>query len=210
MEANFYVLLGDVVSSRAIQKRPEFQKILIHACNETNKFYKIDMLAPMEIIKGSDEIGCVLTNISHLYEIINLLLSKLGSQKMRFVLVNGVIDTGINSAKISMMDGPAFHKASNLMSYLKKEKMIFKMDTGNKKIDILITNNINLIQILKSTWSHKKLEIVSEYGKLKDQKKVAHKLELPQQTISYHITSSKWKEIKLIEASLKEVLKEID
>lgn len=209
MENNFYVLLGDVVSSRAIQKRPEFQQILIQACNETNKFYKMDILAPMEIIKGSDEIGCVLTNISHLYEIIGHLLSKLGSQKMRFVLVKGVIDTGITSKKISMMDGPAFHKASNLMSYLKKEKMIFKMDTGNKKIDILITNNINLIQILKSTWSHKKLEIVSEYGKLKDQKKVARKLELPQQTISYHITSSKWKEIKLIETNLKEVLKEI-
>lgn len=203
----FYVLLGDVISSKKIKNREEFQKELINTCFELNELYKEDMYAKFEIIKGLDEIGCLLEKINNLYEIISLILNRLYPYSMRFVLVKGHVDTGLSTKKVSQMDGPAFHKASNLMQLLKGENLIFKMDSGSIVIDKLITNNINLIYLLKRNWSLKKTMIIKEYEKKGDQKAVAKKLGLTQQTVSYHIKSSSWKELRKIENDLKESLK---
>ena len=100
------------------------------------------------------------------------------------------------------MDGPAFHQASKLMVDLKKEKLIFNMYTSNKVMDILISNNINLIYLVKSRWSPTKLGIIQAYERWGDQKKVAYQLGISQQTVSYHLKSSNWKEIKKMEREL--------
>ena len=100
------------------------------------------------------------------------------------------------------MDGPAFHQASKLIVDLKKEKLIFNMHTSNKVMDVLISNNINLIYLIKSRWSPTKLEIIQAYERWGDQKKVAGELGISQQSVSYHLKSSNWKEIKKIEREL--------
>ena len=64
---------------------------------------------------------------------------------MRFVLLKDQIDTGLNQREISRMDGPAFHKASNMMNELNAEKLIFKKAIGDLVFDKLFTNYINLI-----------------------------------------------------------------
>jgi hypothetical protein len=66
----------------------------------------------MKIIKGSDEIGCLLKNLNPLYEIIEIIRRKLYPTKVRFVLVKDSIDVGFNNKDISQMDGPVFHVAS--------------------------------------------------------------------------------------------------
>lgn len=203
----FYVLLGDVISSKKIKNREEFQKELINTCFELNELYKEDMYAKFEIIKGLDEIGCLLEKINNLYKIISLILNRLYPYSMRFVLVKGHVDTGLSTKKVSQMDGPAFHRASDLMHLLKGETLIFKMDRGSIVIDKLITNNINLIYLLKKNWSLKKTRIIKEYEKKEDQKAVAKKLGLTQQAVSYHIKSSNWKELRKIENDLDEILK---
>lgn len=205
-----YVMLGDVISSKKIKNRVEFQKKLIIACNAINKAYKDDIIANMKIIKGSDEIGCLLGSFAPLYDIINGLSDDLYPVKIRFVIVSGKIDTGFETEDISLMDGPAFHQASKLIMDLKKEKLIFNMLSSNKILDTLLTNNINLIYLLKKRWSHEKLEIINAYERWGDQRKVASKLGISQQTVSYHLTSSNWKEIKKMEAELNQSLKEWD
>ncbi|MBM4241878.1 MAG: hypothetical protein FJ150_09510 [Euryarchaeota archaeon] len=206
MKPSFYVLLGDVISSRKIKNRDKFQKKLINTCDEINNAHKNDIYAKMKIIKGTDEIGCLLTDISSLYEIIEHTSKRLDPNILRFVLIKDEIDTGLDSKDISKMDGPAFHKASRIMFSLKKEKLIFHMETGNYIIDSLITNNINLIYLIKNRWSSKKIQIINEYETIKDQRKTAERLGIAQQIVSYHLKSSNWKEIKEIEKNLKEII----
>ncbi|UTB32515.1 MAG: SatD family protein [Methanobacterium sp. ERen5] len=203
----FYVLLGDVVSSRKIKNRDKFQNHLITTYSELNQIYDADLYAKLDIIKGSDEIGCVLYRIDHLYEIISSILNNINPHYMRFVCVKGIIDTGISTKKISQMDGPVFHKASDLMDSLKKEELLFRMNTENKVIDSLITNNINLIYLMKSKWSLKKFRIINEYERSKDQVSTAKKLNLTPQVISYNLKSANWNEVHRIETDLKETLK---
>jgi hypothetical protein len=207
MIENLYVLLGDVISSRKLENREDFQNKLIEGCNIINENYQNDIYSYMDIIKGSDEIGVVLKNISNLYDIMKEISKTIGPNLMRFVLVRDGIDTGLNQREISRMDGPAFHEASNLMYKLKDEKLIFKMATGDLIFDKLVTNNINLIYLIERKWSSKKLNIINEYEKTGDQKKVAMKFDIKQQDVSYHLNSSYWTEIKNIENDLKFVIK---
>jgi hypothetical protein len=197
-----YVLLGDIISSKKIKDRAKFQKRLINSCNNINEAYGNDLIAKMKIIKGSDEIGCLLGNLTPLYNIIDEIFKDIFPVKIRFVLVYGEIDTGLGTKDISQMDGPAFHQASKLIVDLKKEKLIFNMHTSNKVMDVLISNNINLIYLIKSRWSPTKLEIIQAYERWGDQKKVAGELGISQQSVSYHLKSSNWKEIKKIEREL--------
>ncbi|MBI5458122.1 SatD family protein [Methanobacterium sp.] len=209
MNREGHVLLGDIVSSKKIKNRAKFQKKLMKACDAINQAHNDNIIAEMKIIKGSDEIGCLLGNLAPLYDIIDGISNDLYPVKIRFVLVNGKIDTGFETKDISQMDGPAFHQASKLIMDLKKEKLIFNMSTSNKILDILITNNINLIYLLKKRWSSAKLEIIHSYERWGDQRKVASKLGISQQTVSYHLMSSNWKEIKKMEAELNQSLKEL-
>jgi len=207
MSREGYVLLGDIVSSKKIKDRAQFQEKLIRACNFINKHHKNEIIAKMKIIKGSDEIGCLLKNLAPLYNIIKEIGEILYPVKIRFVLVKGIIDTGFLTNDISRMDGPAFHRASELMNDLKKEKLILNISTSNNLGDALISNNINLIYLVKGRWSPTKREIIEAYERWGDQRKVASKLKITQQTVSYHLKSSNWKQIKKIEIKLNRSLK---
>ena len=206
MTEDLLVLLGDVISSKKLENREDFQTKLITGCNQVNKKYKQDIYSYMNIIKGSDEIGVVLKNISKFYAIITEISQTIGPNLMRFVLVKGQIDTGLDQREISRMDGPAFHKASNLMNMLKDEKLIFKMDTGDLVFDKLVTNNINLIYLIEKKWSTKKINITNDYEKIRDQRRVAAKYGIKQQDVSYHLNSSNYGVIKNIKTDLEFVI----
>jgi hypothetical protein len=207
MKEDLFVLLGDVISSKKLPNRENFQNKLINGCNIVNRKYKPDIYSYMNIIKGSDEIGVVLKDISKFYSIINEISQIIGPNLMRFVLVKGQIDTGLDQREISRMDGPAFHRASNLMNQLKDEKLIFKMDTGDQIFDKLVINNINLIYLIEKKWSSKKASIINEYEKTGDQRRVAEKYSVKQQDVSYHLNSSNYGEIRNIKTDLESVIK---
>ena len=56
MTEDLFVFLGDVISSKKLENRKDFQNKLINGCNIINKSYKSDIYSCMNIIKGSDEI----------------------------------------------------------------------------------------------------------------------------------------------------------
>ncbi|OEU50497.1 MAG: hypothetical protein BA871_11295 [Desulfuromonadales bacterium C00003096] len=208
MKQKLYVLLGDVISSRRIAEREKFQKKLEETCRYINSTYTGDIYADFKILKGIDEIGVVLSSMSKSYEIINVLLEYLHPNLMRFVLVFDYIDTALETKDIAKMDGPAFHKASDLMHRLKKSKLMFDMSVGDKVVNTTISGQINLILMLKKTWSAKQHLIVKEYERTKNQYEVAKKLGITQQAVSKTLNRSMWKELKSIEENLNYILSE--
>lgn len=209
MNQKLYVISGDVLSSRRIKDKAAFQKKLEKACHSINIAFGSDIYAEFKILKGIDEIEGVLLNISNIYRIISSILEQLHPDSMRFVVALDYVDTSIESRDVSKMDGPAFHKASDIMSTLKKSKLMFDMATCNEITDTLITGEINLILLLKKNWSAKQHTIVREYQKTGNQYKVAKALGVTQQAISKALSSSKWKEIGEIEEKLNHVLQRL-
>ncbi|WP_457556084.1 SatD family protein [Candidatus Pyrohabitans sp.] len=200
-------MLGDVVSSRRLVDRREFQNKLEKTCEEINKVYAEDIYADFKILKGTDEIAGVLSDLSNIYKIVSTIQEQLYPNYMRFAVVLDHIDTALESRDAALMDGPAFHKASDIMNKLKKSKLMFDMSVSDKIIDTAISGQINLILLLKKNWSPKQRLIVGEYEKTKNQSKIAKKLGITQQAVSKILGRSMWKEIKMIESKLNQILR---
>jgi len=207
MEQKFYVMLGDVISSRNIKDKEAFQKKLEMACNEVNKVYSGDLYADFKILKGIDEIEGVLLSIADVYEIINTIQEHIYPYSMRFVLVLDYIDTAVDSRDVAKMDGPAFHCASDIIHDLKRSKLMFKMHIGDEIFDKTITGEINLIFMLKKSRSPGQHRILTEYKESGTQHETAASLGITQQAVSKALNRSMWKEISGIEEDLNHVLR---
>ncbi|MDO9517151.1 MAG: SatD family protein [Methanosarcinaceae archaeon] len=206
MKEKFYVLLGDVISSRRISDRERFQNEFEEVLEKINTVYVEDIFANFKILKGIDEIGGVLSTMSNVYKIINEILEQLHPNRIRFVLIFDYIDIGLETFDISKMDGPVFHKASDTLSTLKKSKLMFEMSISDKMIDTAITGQINLILLTKKNWSLKQHQIVREYKRTNNQDDVAKKLGITQQAVSKTLNKIMWKEIYLIEKKLNYII----
>jgi hypothetical protein len=228
MEKNLYLLLGDVKSSRKIENRDYFQDKLIKSYNKLNEDYIEDFYAKFKIIKGLDEIGCVLTNPVHIYDMIIEILDQIHPQEMRFAIVYDTINTGLEGEKkdITKMDGPAFHRASELMNDLKNSKLYFDMsinieeilDSNNTLYNKELSHTINeiikkeLVKLINQTiskrqkWTEKQRNIIKEYDKFRNQKEVANKQNITQQAVSKQLKTADLKEIRNTEESVKEIL----
>lgn len=207
MNQKFYVMLGDVISSRGIKDKEAFRRKLEKACLEVNSNFAGDIYADFRILKGIDEIEGVLLNVESVYKIMNTMLEQFYPNSMRFVLVLDNIDIGAKSREVSRMDGPAFHRASDLIKDLKGSRLIFKISTGDEILDKTVAGEINLIFLLKKDWSMRQRRILQEYKKTGTQNIAAKALGITQQAISKALSRSMWKEISSIEDDLNQVLR---
>ena len=209
MRQKLYVISGDVISSRRIRDKEAFQKKLEGICAGVNTAHAGDIYAGFKIIKGIDEIEGVLLNISGIYEIIASILEQLYPDSMRFAVALDYIDTAVETRDTAKMDGPAFHKASDIMDTLKKSGLMFEISTGDEIMDTMISGEINLILLLKKKWSPKQHRVVSEYKKSGNQYEAAKALGITQQAVSKALARSMWKEIGGIEGRLNSVLRSL-
>lgn len=202
MKQKLYVILGDVIQSRQIDNREDFQKIIEETCKNINTMYAEGIYADFKILKGIDEIGGVLSSMSNIYKIITKILDDIYPNTIRFALVFDYIDTALETRNVTKMDGVAFHKASEMIRELKMSKLMFDMSVEDEMLDMSITGQINLIFLIKKNWSATQYNTVREYEKTKKQSEVAKKLRITQQAVSKNLKRSMWKEIRTVEEKI--------
>ena len=202
MKQKLFVLLGDVVSSRQIADRDLFQGQLNELCRNINDWYGNDIFAPFKILKGLDEMGGVLENISNFYNIINTVAESLYPQVMRCALVYDFVDTALDSRDVSRMDGPAFHRSSQSISQLKKTERRISISVQDEILDRTLAGEINLLLLFRHDISPKQRKIIKEYELIKNQMKVAERFGISQQSVSLALRRSRWKMIKELEDEL--------
>jgi hypothetical protein len=156
------------------------------------------------------------------------ILDQIHPQEMRFAIVYDTINTGLEGEKkdITKMDGPAFHRASELMNDLKNSKLYFDMsinieeilDSNNTLYNKELSHTINeiikkeLVKLINQTiskrqkWTEKQRNIIKEYDKFRNQKEVANKQNITQQAVSKQLKTADLKEIRNTEESVKEIL----
>lgn len=198
----------DVISSRKIADRELFQQKLLDVCAEVNQEYKKDLYADFKIIKGLDEIGAVLKDVSNVYQMINKIIDQIYPHKARFVIALDYVDTALKSKDVTKMDGPAFHKASQMMTTLKHSKLLFDISTGDGSWDNSIETMINLMLLYKERWTKNQRQIIKDYEETLNQGKVAKKHNITQQAVSKVINNTGWKYIKVLENNINKILSE--
>ncbi|MDD2272053.1 MAG: SatD family protein [Desulfuromonadaceae bacterium] len=199
MAASYYVLLGDVVSSRNIARREEFQLRLQHACAEAAKQFSATVHARIKLLKGTDEIGAVLNSWQDAFDIVSIILDEIHPYQIRFSLVRGVIDVGENSDDVAKMDGPAFHAAASIINELKQNGLLFQMITGDPQTDMSISNQVSMLLLLRQRWTAKHHQVVMEYRKNETQQFIASKMKITQQEVSRLLRQIHWKQYRIME-----------
>jgi len=147
------VIIGDVCGSRKMAQdaRYEGQLYLKSAIIQINE-KKADIIeAPFMLTRG-DEFQGVLPDLKNAFEVMLEFERLLFPLQIRYGIGLGTIQKMGSKIPVEM-DGPAFHRASEALSFLKKKKQITCCKTDNETSDLLINTILNLMNAIKGKWN---------------------------------------------------------
>lgn len=200
-----YVVLGDVVDSRAISDRDGFRETFASARERLAEAYGNAFVAGPSVLKGIDELGAVVSTLEPIYDVVRTLQHDLHPHAIRLAVASGDISVG-QAGSVAHMDGEAFHRATELLERIERDGLRFGLDTGNQPLDTAVADEINLLVHLREGWTDRQREVVTRYERAETQRAVASDLDISQQAVSNVLQSASWPLIETIEDRLRETL----
>lgn len=200
-----YVVLADIIESRHIDDRETFETKLQNAFEYVNSSEQELVSTPFTQMKGVDEFGCVLTQLSPVPDMISGLLDRIHPTYARFGIASGKIDIGKNGQTVAKMDGPAFHRASELLTQAEESGLFVDVDT-NRKTDGLATSALNLLLLEREHLTERQIEVILAYEACGTQSKAGETLGLQQQAVSNLLRRANYMRRKQIRQTLRETL----
>lgn len=200
-----YILMADIINS---QKKDQQQLMLDfkRVVNEINTQVKDKFLSPMTITLG-DEFQSVVTSLSSGVDIILRLEEEIFSRqmdfKLRYILVEGNIDTPINPKIAYEMLGEGLTTARSGLQQMKSSKSRYNVKLKSEKLEGAVNNTFTALQGIVDDWKvAPDYQIVSKFLENKDYKEVAIEVNREKSVIWKRKISLKVKEY----LSLKKVL----
>ncbi|SDM72898.1 SatD family (SatD) [Halogranum gelatinilyticum] len=203
-----YVVLVDVVDSREIPNRERFEEQLEDALGFVNQTESENVSTPFTQMKGIDEFGCVLRKLSPIPDIIPEVLNRIYPAYARFAVASGEIDIGTGRETVAQMDGPAFHRASELLESVEATDLYVDVKT-NQKTDALVANALNLLLLEREHLTSRQVETILAYEKHGTQSKAGAELGLRQQAVSDTLHRANYKRRKKIRRSLRDTIEKL-
>lgn len=203
-----YVVLVDLVGSRDIDDRAAFEARLDDALAHVNAAEEAHLATPLTKMKGIDEFGCVLTEMAPLPDLIPALLDRIHPTFARFGVASGGIDVGRDSDTVAEMDGPAFHRASELLDGLEREELFARIDTG-APTDGLVTAALNLLVLEREGLTDRQVEMILAYERHGTQAAAGEALDVPQQAVSEALRRANYERRRAIRAELRAALEAV-
>lgn len=114
----YLAIIGDVVDSKRLSQRGEFQLQLADALKRTS--HRNSTLASPYTITLGDEFQAVYRNADRLFSDLFSIWRDIHPGEARFAIGVGEMSTAINPKQALGMDGPAFHRAREAITELKK------------------------------------------------------------------------------------------
>jgi len=201
-----YVVLGDVVGSRDVEDRAALRGRLDAACEQVTADHADAVVAPFTPLKGVDELAGVLSTPAPSYDVVDGFREALYPHEVRLVVAAGAIDVGAGSGDAARMDGPAFHRADDLLAGLEGTAFRFAMDLGEDPLDDVVADEVNLLLFRKREWTDRQREVVRRYRDLGSQDAVAVELGVSQPAVSRVLERAMWPTIREIEGRLRATL----
>jgi len=123
MPENKIALIGDIVASRTIKKRSDFDGRLAAVLQQLNRRGS-GLLSPYTVTIG-DEIQALFSQADHLLCDTVTIQAALYPRRMRFAIGVGQLVTPVNPLRAIGMDGPAFHRARDGIQAMKKTRELY-------------------------------------------------------------------------------------
>ena len=207
-EQLYFILMADVIDSRKAQQNiliEQFKKVVA----TTNRIAKRKIISPITITLG-DEFQGVMQDLSSALDVMmrieEEIIENKASFKLRYVLLEGKIETPINSNIAYEMLGSGLTETRNHLSSLKNSNERFHVKIKNVKQSLALGDVFRVYQGIIDDWQvDKDYEIISRFLELKDYKLVADKLNKDRSLMWKRERSTKIKEY----ISVKNVIKYI-
>lgn len=145
----YLVLIGDLRDSRSVRDRAALQRVFESSLVFLNEHFCDALVSPLTITLG-DEFQAVFSDPTPVWEIVSVLQARLHPVTARFGLGVGVISTPIHPDSALGMDGPAFYRARDAISRLKKDGGNFRVE-GLEDAE-LINHSLALVSGLQESW----------------------------------------------------------
>lgn len=190
---NYTVIIGDIIDSKTIIDRKDSQARFKKVLSEINIKYAKDIASKFTITLG-DEFQGLLKNRNNIIKIIFEIEMAMFPINLRFGVGIGDISTDINFEYSSEIDGPAYHRARNMIETLESSKsqyskreanILISSDEKNTEIDKLLNSILSVSTVLKSKWTLRQTQVIHAYL-LNDenQYKAADKLGIGQSSVN--------------------------
>lgn len=196
-ENNYIAIIGDIVESKKIKDRIDFQRKFKAILDIINEKYGKNITSKFMITLG-DEFQGLLSKSDDLFEIIFEIEKEMRPIKIRFGIGIGPIYTDINPEVPLGADGPAYHYARKMVDKLKSRESKYKnapanilIETEREECNLLLESILELTYAVKSRWTDRQIQIIEAYKKNdENQYKVAEKLAITQSTVNKAIKAS--------------------
>lgn len=163
-------LIGDIVGSRQIKKRADFDERLSVALQGLNR-QRSGLLSPYTVTIG-DEIQALFSNAGQLFCDTVTIQAAIYPQRMRFSIGVGELVTPVNPLHAIGMDGPAFHLARDGISTLKKNNDLYIIQGETPNL-VLINSSLGLVSHFMHKWSRTRLQVLEDLMHAKTVKEIA-------------------------------------
>jgi hypothetical protein len=205
------VLIGDIIGSKKIPGRENFQRAFQKNVQRINNEYRNLFLSPLTVTLG-DEFQGVLKNADTMFLLMHSLQVTLSKQlqgfALRFSIGYGGIDTDINPENAIGMDGSAFHFAREGIELSKQQERwyYFKSELPENEI---INDLLNFVDITIKTWNTKRIEILYHYRRGLNQKQICNLVGISQSAVSQNLNQSETQAVLRAEHSLENYLNRV-
>ena len=209
MAEKYHVFMIDIIGSAKVPDRDALSRTLDLAISRINAEYPYDYWAPLEVTKG-DEVAGVLVSMARVYDMIDTLSQALYPVMFRCVLVFDQLDAGVDTRRSTVIDGPAFHRADQLMRGLKKTQKTFTLSSGEEELDAATEALVNFLLWRWNNLTELQRRIVRVYQQERNQSRVADILQRKQQQVQHTLDVCKWQLIDGAEKAVRGLFEIID
>lgn len=154
---NYLVLIGDVIGSRHLPARAQFQRKLKASLDGLNRRRKT-LVSPYTLTLG-DEFQAVYREPAGLFADIFTVLAQVAPVRARFAVAVGEIVTPINPTQSIGMDGPAFHRARERLEALKAERRLLGVYETGEAHWRLPASTLAVLSGLVAGWRQTRLQL---------------------------------------------------
>ncbi len=177
---DYIILMADIIrSGKKNQKKlmVNFRGVIDDVNNENKHL----LLSPMTITLG-DEFQAIAKNVPSAIELLFLVQEKTiqhkADFKLRYVIVEGAIDTPINTKIAHGMLGEGLTKARKLLETSKDDFKNYNFELTDAKKSTALGNSLFLYQSIVESWKvNRDQELITTFLALDDYKLVAEKLD---------------------------------
>ena len=198
IDKKYIVVIGDIISSRKVEKRDDLQKKLLVVFNDLNTAGDgKSLISPYTITLG-DEFQAVYEKADDIFVDAIRILEKVFPQKIRFSFGIGEISTEINRKQSIGMDGSAFYLAREGIEKLKESKGSIKFTLyglQDSELEKLYNNVLMIFSNLLEGWNSNRYTVLRSTIAGKAVKKIAEDLLITEAAVYKNISDGSIREM---------------